>query len=295
MYLSTIICILLAIAVIILLIKIYLMKRSAKEIAEKLAEKLSEDTNTLLDISSGDKDMRMLADTLNTELKELRRRRNIYEEGDRELKNAVTAVSHDLRTPLTAVCGYLELLRREETSEKVRKYLGCIENRTEAMKQLTGELFGYSVISSGGMGSELHFEKICLNAALEESLADFYGAIAEKGIEPETDITETRVERELDMAALKRIFGNIISNAVKYSDGDFFVKMTDDGSMSFSNTASGLNAVTVARLFDRFYTVETGGDSTGLGLSIAKQLTSRMGGSIRAEYINGRVVIILEF
>ncbi|MDE6595212.1 MAG: HAMP domain-containing histidine kinase [Oscillospiraceae bacterium] len=292
MYLSIGICFLLAIAVIVLLIKIYLMKKSAGEIAEKLSEKLSADTNTLIDISSGDRDMRDLAENLNVQLKQLREERRRFQHGDTELKEAVTNISHDLRTPLTAVFGYLDLLEREEKSDTVKQYLGQIRGRTEAMKQLTEELFRYSIVASS---KPLTYEKLCINSVLEESLAEFYGAIVQQGITPEIEITEARVERILDKTALKRIFGNIIGNAVKYSGGDFFVTLAEDGTATFSNTAEGLDSVTVGKLFDRFYTVETAGNSTGLGLSIAKLLAEQMGGMITAEYIENRVVITLNF
>lgn len=290
MYLPIGICFLLAITVIVLLIKIYLMKRSAGEIAEKLSEKLSADTNTLIDISSGDKDMRTLAEKLNAELKQLREERLRFKHGDTELKEAVTNISHDLRTPLTAVFGYLDLLEREEKSDTVKNYLGQIRGRTEAMKQLTEELFRYSIVASA---QPLKYERLCVNSVLEESLAEFYGAIVQQGITPEIKITETRVERTLDRTALKRIFGNIIGNAVKYSGGDLFVTLSGDGTVTFSNTAEGLDSVTVGKLFDRFYTVETAGNSTGLGLSIAKLLAEQMGGTITAEYAQSRVVITL--
>ncbi len=292
MYLPIIICVLLAIAVIILLVKIYLMKKSAGEIAEKLSEKLSEDTNTLIDISSGDKDMRALAEKLNVQLKQLRGERRRFRQGDTELKEAVTNISHDLRTPLTAVFGYLDLLEREEKSDTVKEYLEHIRGRTEAMKQLTEELFRYSVVTSA---RQLSYETLCINSVLEESLAEFYGAIVQQGITPEIEITEVRVERFLDRFALKRILGNIIGNAVKYSGGDLFVTLTEDGRLTFSNTAEGLDPVTVGKLFDRFYTAQTAKNSTGLGLSIAKLLTEQMGGCIQAGYAGNRVVITLEF
>lgn len=292
MYLPIGICVLLAAAAIVLPIKIYLMKKSAREIAEKLSEKLSADTNTLIDISSGDKDMRALAEKLNVQLKQLREERLRFRHGDAELKEAVTNISHDLRTPLTAVFGYLDLLEREEKSDTVNQYLGQIRGRTEAMKQLTEELFRYSIVASS---KPLNYERLCVNSVLEESLAEFYGAIVQQGITPEIEITESRVERVLDKSALKRIFGNIIGNAIKYSDGDLFVTLSGDGTATFSNTAENLNAVTVGRLFDRFYTVENARNSTGLGLSIAKLLAEQMGGSVKAEYVENRVVITLEF
>lgn len=288
-----VICGILAVIIGVLSAKIYLMKKSLKEIEEKLSEKLRMETNTLIDISSRDEDLRRLADTLNTELGTLREERRRFKWGDKELKDAVTNISHDLRTPLTAVCGYLDLLKKEEKSETAAGYLDIIENRTQVMKELAEELFDYSLISSAE--EEEKKERICLNAALEESIVSFYGAIKQKGIEPEIFMTERRIEKNLDAMALTRIFGNIINNAIKYSDGDLKVELKDDGTIVFSNSAKNLNSVAAKRLFDRFYTVETGRNSTGLGLSISKLLTERMGGKICAEYEDGRLIIIVMF
>ena len=94
-----------------------------------------------------------------------------------------------------------------------------------------------------------------------------------------------------DSAALRRIFDNILSNAAKYSDGDLKVRLTDDGSISFENKAENLDRVQTERLFDRFFTVETASGSTGLGLSIAKTLTEKLGGTIGAEYSSGRLLV----
>lgn len=288
-----VICGIPAVIICFLLIKIYLMKKSVKEIEEKLSEKLRTETNTLIDISGRDRDLRRLADTLNVELRKMREERRRFKQGDKELKDAVTNISHDLRTPLTAVWGYLDLLKKEEKSETAAGYLEIIENRTRVMKELAEELFDYSLIISAE--EEEKRERICLNAALEESIASFYGAIRQKGIKPEIIMTERRIERELDAMALTRIFGNIINNAIKYSDGDLKVELKEDGTIIFSNSAKNLNSVAAERLFDRFYTVETGRNSTGLGLSISKYLTEKMGGRIHAEYEEGRLIIAVRF
>ena len=116
----------------------------------------------------------------------------------------------------------------------------------------------------------------------------------EKGIQPEIKLPEEPVYRELDAGAVNRIFSNIISNALKYSDGDLSVVMDTDGSITFTNTAHNLNAVTVGRLFDRFYTVEASRNSTGLGLSIAKLLIERMGGTISAQYAKNKLNIVIK-
>lgn len=273
-------------------VKIYFLRKGAREIETALAERLVMETNTLIDVSCRDRAMRRLAERLNRSLRKLRAERHRFQQGDLELKEAVTNIAHDLRTPLTAICGYLELLKEEETSGEAERYLIQIENRVQALKQLTGELFQYSIISSTGKLSE---EKTDLRRKLEESLVSFYGAMTQKGITPEISIPEEPVWRVLDASAVSRIFGNIISNAVKYSEGDFSVTMDSDGKIVFSNTAKDLTAVDVGKLFDRFYTVETGRKSTGLGLSIAKVLTERMGGTICAEYHGERLSIVVCF
>ena len=106
---------------------------------------------------------------------------------------------------------------------------------------------------------------------------------------------EKSVVRQLDTVALRRIFDNILSNAVKYSDGDLAVSLLPDGAVMVSNRAQKLSRVQAERLFDRFYTVETAQNSTGLGLSIAKLLTEKMGGTIMAEYKDGRLCIRTAF
>lgn len=266
----------------VLAVKVYVMKKSVREITDQTREKLREDTNTGLDVSTGDRDMRVLAANINTELKTLREEQRRYVRGDKELKDAITNISHDLRTPLTAICGYLDLLEKCPQSDEARQYLFQIKNRTEAMQTLTEELFRYSVAANEG---ELTLDMVCVNDVLEESIASLFGAISERGIVPEINITETRITRITDKTALARIFSNILSNALKYSSGDLFVTMDENCSIGFKNSAENIENIEVNRLFDRFYTVKSGNLSTGLGLSIAKLLTEKLGGVISAEII----------
>ena len=276
----------------VLLAKVYFLRKSAQEIAEAFRERLTADTNTLIDISTRDPYMRKLAADINVQLRLLRQQRHKYLTGDRELKEAVTNISHDLRTPLTAICGYLDLLYNEDKSENTSRYLSLIGNRVEAMKQLTEELFRYSVILSTG---ELVLEPVCVNGVLEEGIAAFYGVLTSRDIQPEIHITETRIERQLNREALGRVFSNILNNALKYSDGDLFITLRDDGEIIFSNTASSLNGVQVGKLFDRFFTVEAARNSNGLGLAISKTLVEQMGGSISAELTNNKLIIYIRF
>ncbi len=287
------IIIVLVICIVGLLLRLLSLRASLGEIARELNDKLSTDTNTLISISSGDRDMRALAAEINRQLRSLRKERLELQHGDTELKNAVANISHDLRTPLTAICGYLDLLEQERQTDKSEQYLAVIRERTDTMRELTEELFRYSVIV--GTADELNCEQTCLNDILEQSLAGSYAMLSEHGIVPDIEISAQPVMRQLDKQALRRIFDNILINAAKYSDGDLKIGLSPDGTISFENSAKDLDAVQTAHLFDRFFTVNTARGGTGLGLSIAKLLTEKMGGSIAAQYRKGKLSICVLF
>ena len=278
-----------AVGIIALLIKIYILRKAAKEIADAFADRLITDTNTLIDSSSGDRYMRNLANSINKGLRKLRAERHRFQQGDMELKDAITNISHDLRTPLTAICGYLDILEQEETPEAVKRYIQVIRNRAEVMAELTEELFRYSVVISEGRHSDK--KPVAVNRVLEESIAAFYFALKERDITPKIQMPEENVVRVLDQSLLARVFSNLLNNAMKYSSGDLDITLTETGEITFTNTAASLNEVQVGKLFDRFYTVEAARKSTGLGLAIAKTLVGQMGGTISAKYENNRLMI----
>ena len=287
-----ILCILLSVIVIVLLAKNYLLKKSMREIYTDFENCLSEDTNVQITVSSGDKTVTRLAKAINLQLTKLRKIKQQYSDGDRELKEAITNISHDLRTPLTAICGYLDLLEKQNHSEDTERYIEQIRNRSEVLKQLTEELFRYSIISST---PELSYEKVNLCRVLEESLISFEGTMQQVGIQPEIQMPSVPVWRTLDYSAVVRVFGNIINNAIRYSDGDFEVHLEENGKITFSNTANKLTTVEVGKLFDRFYTVDTARKSTGLGLAIAKTLVEKMNGKIEANIKNKKLNIVICF
>lgn len=276
-----------------LLVKVLLLRRSAAELEAAFTDRLQSDTNTLIDLDCGDRRMRGLAAAINRQLIMLREQRRRYTQGDTELKNAVTNISHDLRTPLTAILGYLNLLEREPLSEEALRYIRVIRNRTDMLNHLTEELFQYSVLIT--TGEEMPREELCLNRMLEESVAAFYTDLTGRGIAPDVRLPETKVYRLLNRAALSRVLSNLIHNAIKYGDGDLDIRLLESGEMIFANTAPALDEVQVGRLFDRFYTVEAARRSTGLGLFIARTLTEQMGGTVQAKYDNQKLSIRIHF
>ncbi|MGN1224014.1 MAG: sensor histidine kinase [Ruminococcus sp.] len=281
------------ICLILSLMKIRLLRKAAKEITEQFSEQLHADSNVLLSVSTGDKAMCQLASTLNAQLSALRQERLRCQQGDQALKNAVTNISHDLRTPLTAICGYLDLLQQEKMSQSAQNYLAIINERTQVIRQMTEEMLQYSVAISES--PDVVQEDVILNHALEMTFSNFYAAICKANLHPEIQICEEPVHRLLNAASLQRIFSNILQNAIRYSDGDLKVTLTEDGRITFSNHAAKLDTIQVENLFERFYTVETAEKSTGLGLSIAKHLTEQMGGQIQADYRQQILTMTLYF
>lgn len=300
-----------------LCVKILLMRKTADEMRKGLSYRLNTDTNTLIDIASRDKAMRALAESLNEELRELRRQRQTYYRGNMALKEAVINISHDIRTPLTAIRGYLELMEAEEMTENIARYLSVVSERVEVLSRLTEELFQYTVTApmeaehetgngawmrQGGEGAELISEGSRYETAeedigklLEESILASYAALMQKGIKPDVQMPKEQIKCRINAKRVRRIFENILSNAIKYSDGDLQITLNEQGEVIFANHAASLDAVQTGRLFDRFYTVENAKTSTGLGLAIAKQLTEQMGGSITAWYENGMLYLKLIF
>lgn len=164
--------------ILVLLVRLVLLQNSIQEVADELNDKLNTDTNTLITISSGNRKIRLLAEQINQQLLELRAEKLNLLNGNLELKTEITNISHDLRTPLTAICGYLDLLEQEEVVDNVAKYLNVIRERTNVMRSLTEELFRYSLMAL--QEEELHIEQVCINDILEQSLVGFYGVFTKK-------------------------------------------------------------------------------------------------------------------
>lgn len=182
-----------------------------------------------------------------------------------------------------------------EKSPAAERYLSLIRGRTDHLKSLTEEFFRYSAALSAGEAEEAEAETVSLNRAVEESLAAWYGVLSAKGIAPEVDLPARQVVRRLNRESVSRVLGNVLSNAAKYSPGDLRVVLEEDGTLTFSNAAPSLSPVLAEKLFDRYFTVESGGQGAGLGLSIARHLTERMGGTVSADWREGMLTVRLRF
>ena len=215
-----------------------------------------------------------------------------------ELKEAITSLSHDIRTPLTSMDGYIQLLAQADNEEERRRYLSVILSRTESLKNMLEELFTYTKLQNESY--VLPLEKTDFFFFFFDAVFSFYNDFEEKGIEPEIDFTEKRLFIIGNSGALRRILQNIIKNALEHGKSRIVFSMyCEDGSAFFrcSNNFDGACKIDTGQVFKRFYKADPArtNSSTGLGLAIAKGLTEKTGGSISAEVKDSLFSVTLRF
>lgn len=293
-YILFLVTLILLIINIFIILRIYLIKKSIKEIEYSFDYILKMDTNSIITISSSDKSIKNLATSLNNQLIELRTQKLEYTNGNQELKEIITNISHDLRTPLTAIKGYIDILKEENLSKKQKKYLNIIHEKSQELVNITEQLLNFSkAIDLENIS--IQKEKCCINEILEETLISYYEIFKEKNINPNIQICSEKIYKNLNKNSLIRILENIFSNAFKYSNGDFKVELKKDGTITFSNKSNILDSTTVSKIFNRYFSVENAKESVGIGLAIVKQLVELNNGKIYANYINETFSINITF
>ena len=294
-----VICVLLAIALTLAVIKIVLLRRGFDELTENIEDQVSGKTQIPVTLTTSDPHARHTAEILNRELKNLDRERNEYLDGNRKVAEAVTGISHDIRTPLTAINSYLDLMADEKDEALKAQYLERIKSRTLSLSDLADELFKYSTSTDPErypvQTETIISEPIDICRVLEECMLSFYAGFKKRGIEPDIEIPDEPVFVLCEKKSANRIFENIIGNAIKYANNDLKVKLDPKGQVIFSNPAPDLTPVSAAKLFDRYFTVNEGHASTGLGFSIAKELITRNNGTIEADLKDGILMITVSF
>lgn len=286
-------CIIILFITSIISIKYILLKLSLNKLYKDFELIINSDTNNLLTISCNDKNLKEFINKLNKNLKKLRKLELEYNQGNINLKHTITNISHDLRTPLTAIKGYLDILDKKNFTKEQIKYFNIINTKVNDLVNLTEELFNYSKILDKAY--LIKKEQVCLNIVLEEVLCSYYDLFKNNNIIPKIDITSNKIIKEIDLICFKRIIENIISNLLKYSNKSIYIKLDNTGSITFINKTKKLDKVSVGKIFDRYFTVESSKKSNGIGLSIAKELVIVNNGEITAKYINNKLIIKIVF
>ena len=282
------------ILIIIVLIAVIIgYKREFKRISKQINNNLDEYVN--IKTKSVDKDVEILVQNINIIFDSKQKVVAEKKKHEEELRASITNMSHDLRTPLTSIMGYLQMIKSEKPSEADKKeYMDIVEKRTKSLQKLISSFYDLSRIE--GNEYNFNYKKVNLSNVLCENIALFYNDFINNSIEPVIEIEEGIKEIISDEGAITRIFSNLIGNMIKH--GENFVKITlkqenDVIITEFINKATGLTQENVDKLFDRFYTVDNSRSdkNTGLGLYITRILVEKLGHNIKANLKGDNLVI----
>lgn len=257
------------------------------------------DTNLQLSTTLTFRDVDALAASINEALERHRRTEQTLLRVSRNYKDTITSISHDLRTPLTSASGYLQMLRSPDIPAKKREqYLRVVDRRIGAVRKLLDQLFEFARIEADEL--ILEPKRLQVNNVLRDAVSLFYDDFCQKDASPSLDIPDGSPVIFADQDALRRVFENILQNALVHGDGGYRICSESTASgcrIRFENATHTIEEADLAHIFDRFYTTDRSRSrrTTGLGLSIAKKLTERMGGTIGAALEASTFVITVTF
>lgn len=270
---------------IILIIMIVLILRQIDTICRCLDFIKSHKTNMKLLSDTPLKSVNRLIDNINELLSETAEERMAVKKEDRSLKDSLTGISHDIRTPLTSLSGYFQLLEGTEDPEERARYSAVIKARIRDLESMLENLFSYTKLQDGDYKlpmTRINFTECVINTALA-----FYEQFSEKGITPHIDIDENPVFIYGNTAAACRVLQNILKNALEHGTEYISVSLHTDGSKTFfrcANKCKTPDEIDISGVFKKFYKADPARSdtSTGLGLTIARELAGRMDGMLEA-------------
>lgn len=222
-----------------------------------------------------------------------------WREQEKSLRRQISNISHDLRTPLTSILGYLQLLEDPNLPEEERReYLRVIESRSKALQNLITGFYELSRLEGGEY--PLDQAPVNLHASLSGLLAAFYNDFVDKGFDMTVELEEGLPPVLADEGAVLRIFTNLLRNALDHGCGKMEVRLFREGEWvvsQFRNETEDLTQEDVPHIFDRFFTSDKmrTGRNTGLGLAIVKALADQMGCRLEAELTDGMFAIVLRW
>ncbi|SNV89986.1 sensor histidine kinase [Clostridium cochlearium] len=256
-------------------------------------------TNSKVLISSSNKQIKNLTLEINKTLEEKLKTDAKHKKMDLEIRQAIANISHDLRTPLTSIIGYIQLMEDNSLSENEKnQYINIIKKRAKSLQVLISSFYDLSRLEEKEYKFEL--QSVNLHDIMCDLIALSYNDFLSKKIEPNIDIDEQISLIIADENAVRRILSNLIQNMIKYSNKFIFISLKNNKNhivMTFTNDALNLSEDDVSHLFQRFFTADRtrSGKSTGLGLAITKELVEQMGYEIFAELSKDKLSIIIKW
>ena len=273
-------------------------RRQVRKTCRQLAFLKENQTNLRLTSELPFKELYELTDRINEALdlsRQISRKAQQSEEG---LKETITSLSHDIRTPLTSLDGYFQLLSQSSSEEERQHYIAVIQSRIASLKDLLEELFTYTKLQNESY--EMNLETVDFGKSVYDTVFSFYDEFQRKGIEPEIAFCEGHFFVTANSEAIRRALQNIIKNALEHGRSQIMLSLSAEKKrivFRCANDVENQDEIDMDKVFTRFYKADSArsGTSTGLGLSIAKELIERAGGCITADLKEAFFIIEISF
>lgn len=279
-----------------LFFKLFLYKEQIKSITNQLSDFRLRKTNKIINTEISDKAIEKLSFEINEYLELYKKNEQEKINFENTLKQGIANMSHDLRTPLTSIIGYIKLLENDDINKE--EALKIINNKANKLNVLINDFFELASIESKEY--QLEIIKLNLNNILNEEILSFYQSFEDKDMKPLIDISTKPIFINGNKESLERIIDNLLYNTLKYAENDIKVCLNecdDKIILTISNKCTNICERDVLHMFDRFYMADKTrkGQGSGLGLSIAKALMEKMNGLIISKYENSVISIICQW
>ena len=273
-------------------------QRQVKDICRQLAFLMKHDSNMLIHREFGLGGIGMLSDRLNDLLELRRKEKRYYQEKETLIADTYTNLSHDIRTPLTSLDGYFQLMEACENVEEQRRYLNIIHERIHSLNEMLEELFMFTKLKNESYRLEL--TSCCINRILKETVFSYYDDWVRREIQPDIQITEEQLYIDGNKQGLSRIIQNVIKNGLDHGEKKIRIVLKREQNravLRISNQVIASEQIDIEHVFDRFYKADAARSktSTGLGLSIAREFVRRMNGEIGAKIEENEFIVEMSF
>ena len=273
-------------------------QRQVKDICRQLAFLMKHDSNMLIHREFGLGGIGMLSDRLNDLLELRRKEKQYYQEKETLIADTYTNLSHDIRTPLTSLDGYFQLMEACENVEEQRRYLNIIHERIHSLNEMLEELFMFTKLKNESYRLEL--TSCCINRILKETVFSYYDDWVRREIQPDIQITEEQLYIDGNKQGLSRIIQNVIKNGLDHGEKKIRIVLKREQNQAvlrISNQVIASEQIDIEHVFDRFYKADAARSktSTGLGLSIAREFVRRMNGEIGAKIEKNEFIVEMSF
>lgn len=256
-------------------------------------------SNSKLKLGYPDKNFEILLIEINKYLEVSQIEKIKYVNREKDIKKEIENISHDLRTPLTSILGYLEFLKDiDKTENEYKEYLYIIEKKSRRLQHLIQDFYDLSSLDEKEY--RLNIEEVDINKILLEQLLLYYNEFDKNNITVDLQLSQNPINIKADKNALDRIFMNLIQNATKYSKSDFKVYLQEQSNkviIIFKNDIEDLDIDEIDKLFERFYMKDKSRSNkgSGLGLTITKLLVENMEGEIESKIKDNYIEFVIKF